>query len=148
VTAPAGNPGEISSIHFGQFILLILIAFVTIIGIRGGTQLRPIGIITAGNYTTAKNIPLLLNTPFSVARTLGHESLQTLIYFPKDDQLDKIFTPAHKRHTDQFRSLNVMIIILESFSREHIGSLNRDLENGQYKGFTPFSIHLPGTVFF
>ena len=139
VTAPRGKSrGKSLQYILVNSFFFILIAFVTIIGIRGGTQLRPIGIITAGNYTTAKNIPLLLNTPFSVARTLGHESLQTLIYFPKDDQLDKIFTPAHKRHTDQFRNLNVMIIILESFSREHIGSLNRDLENGQYKGFTPF----------
>jgi phosphoglycerol transferase MdoB-like AlkP superfamily enzyme len=31
-----------------------------------------------------------------------------------------------------------MIIILESISREHIGSLNHSLENGRYQGFTPF----------
>ncbi len=31
-----------------------------------------------------------------------------------------------------------MIILLESFSREHIGSLNRAYESGRYQGFTPF----------
>ena len=31
-----------------------------------------------------------------------------------------------------------MVIILESFSREHIGVLNRSLDNGRYQGFTPF----------
>jgi phosphoglycerol transferase MdoB-like AlkP superfamily enzyme len=116
----------------------LVVACITIIGIRGGTQLRPIGIITAGNYTTAKNIPLLLNTPFSIARTVGHESLQTLLFFKKDDQLEKTFTPVHKQHADHFRRLNIMIIIMESFSREHVGSLNRNLEDGKYKGFTPF----------
>jgi arylsulfatase A-like enzyme len=118
--------------------LFVLVGFITIIGIRGGTQLRPIGIITAGNYTTAKNIPLLLNTPFSVARTIGHGSLPTLLYYKKEDQLEKVYTPVHKPQADHFRKLNVMIIIMESFSREHFGSLNKDLENGEYKGFTPF----------
>src|SRR5690606_39752531 len=33
---------------------------------------------------------------------------------------------------------NVVIIILESFSREFIGYLNRDKENGTYRGYTPF----------
>ena len=116
----------------------LVIACLTVIGIRGGTQLRPIGIITAGNYTQAKNVPLLLNTPFSIARTIGHEKLQILLYYKKDDLLAKTFTPLHKRDTERFRNLNVMIIILESFSREHMGSLNRILENGEYKGFTPF----------
>jgi len=37
-----------------------------------------------------------------------------------------------------------MIIILESFSKEHIGSLNRDLANGNYQGFTPFLDSLAG----
>jgi arylsulfatase A-like enzyme len=116
----------------------VVILCLTVVGIRGGTQLRPIGIITAGNYTQAKNIPLVLNTPFSIARSVGHETLHTLLYYPKDDQLDKIFTPLHKSQQGHFRKLNVVIIILESFSREHFGLLNRDLENGEYKGFTPF----------
>jgi len=116
----------------------VVIIFLTIIGIRGGTQLRPISLITAGNYTNAKNVPLVLNTPFSIARTIGHGSLPTLLYYKQDVQLEKVFTPVHKKHEDHFRKMNVMIIILESFSKEHIGSLNPDLENGEYKGFTPF----------
>jgi phosphoglycerol transferase MdoB-like AlkP superfamily enzyme len=126
-----------------SFLFLVIIG-ITVIGIRGGFQLRPIGIITAGNYTQAKNVPLLLNTPFSIARSVGHETIQTLTYYRKEDQLEKIFTPLHKRHSDQFRHLNVMIIIMESFSREHIGALNLDLENGEYKGFTPFLDSLAG----
>ena len=37
-----------------------------------------------------------------------------------------------------FTNDNVVIIILESFAREYIGSLNHDLEGGTYQGYTPF----------
>jgi len=33
---------------------------------------------------------------------------------------------------------NVVILIVESFGREYIGALNQQLENGTYKGYTPF----------
>ncbi len=139
VQAPSGKSkgNSIRYLLVNSFIFLVIVSL-TIIGIRGGIQLRPIGIITAANYTQAKNVPLLLNTPFSIARSIGNERLQTIRYYKKDDQLEKIFTPLHKRHPGQSRKLNVVIIVMESFSREHIGSLNRDLENGEYKGFTPF----------
>ena len=32
---------------------------------------------------------------------------------------------------------NVVVLIVESFGREYIGALNRDLENGRYRGYTP-----------
>ena len=32
-----------------------------------------------------------------------------------------------------------MVIIIESFGREYIGALNQTLENGRYKGYTPFT---------
>jgi phosphoglycerol transferase MdoB-like AlkP superfamily enzyme len=139
VAAPRGkSKGKSLQYLFVHSLLFVIILFFTIIGIRGGTQLRPIGIITAGNYTNAKNIPLLLNTPFSIIRTIGHGSLETFKYYKKEDQLEKVYSPVHKPKAGSFRKLNVMIIILESFSREHVGSLNKELENGEYKGFTPF----------
>ncbi len=119
-------------------LLLIFVAFVTIIGIRGGTQRRPITIITAGNYTSAKYIPLLLNTPFSIAKTWGHEVLATKKYFSKETDLEKVYSPVHHYTGDGFKNYNIMIIIMESFSLEHIGVFNQSLDNGQYKGFTPF----------
>ncbi|MCX6245463.1 MAG: LTA synthase family protein [Bacteroidetes bacterium] len=139
VSAPKGSPkGKGVQDIIGQSVLFLVIMFIMVIGIRGGFQRRPISIITAGNYTSAKNVPLVLNTPFSIARTIGHESLQTLVFYKNEADLEIIYTPVHKAEAGNFRHLNVMIIVLESFSREHIGSLNRDLENGSYKGFTPF----------
>ena len=127
-----------------QTLWFLIAGFVSIIGIRGGFQLRPIGIITAGNYTTAKNVPLILNTPFSIARTVKHESLKSVNYFRKEHDLSAIYNPVHKGMNSGFRDFNVMIIILESFSAEHIGALNRNMDQGKYEGFTPFMDSLIG----
>jgi len=119
-------------------VLFVIIGILSVIGIRGGLQLRPIGLVTAGGFTTAKNVPLLLNTPFSIARTVGHETLKSITFFKKEADLARVYTPVHAGKTDGFKKLNVMIIIMESFSREHIGILNHSLENGRYQGFTSF----------
>ena len=119
-------------------LILIIFGVLSVVGIRGGVQLRPIGLVTAGNYTTAKYIPLVLNTPFSIIKTINHENLKTMKWFRKENELAKIYSPVHQGRSGGFRNYNVMIIILESFSREHIGSLNPALDNGRYQGFTPF----------
>ena len=121
-----------------NFILMALISGLAIIGIRGGVQLRPINIVTAANYTTAKNVPLVLNTPFSVIRTWNSPQLITRNWFRAEKELDQVYTPVHQGKPGNFRRMNVMIIIMESFSREHIGLLNHDLQDGHYQGFTPF----------
>ncbi len=122
-------------IHSFLFILTMGIA---VLGIRGGLQLRPISLVTAGNYTSAKNIPLLLNTPFALAKTFNREVLKPCTYFKNEKELSAVYTPVHKVKPKEFRKVNIMIIILESFSREHIGCLNHSLEDGHYQGFTPF----------
>lgn len=139
----ANSPGGKSNNGAFQYfvvnsILFAAIIAVSVIGIRGGLQLRPITLVTAGNYTSAKNIPLVLNTPFSIAKSFGHESLSSVSYFRKEKDVSAIYTPVHKPSTSTARDLNVMIIILESISSEHIGLVNRQLEEGRYQGFTPF----------
>jgi phosphoglycerol transferase MdoB-like AlkP superfamily enzyme len=119
-------------------ILFAAIITLSVIGIRGGLQLRPIGLVTAGNYTSAKNLPLVLNTPFSIAKTMENEALKPVTFYKKESDLAREYSPVHYGKTTGFKNYNVMIIILESFSSEHIGSLNHSLENGRYQGFTPF----------
>ena len=144
-SSPAGKGKKRKvSYYFVQTVLFIVILFLSVIGIRGGFQLRPISLITAGKYASAKNIPLLLNTPFSMVKTFNHSSLQVSRYFAKEADLAKIYTPVHQATSDKFRNYNVMIIILESFSREHFRYFNKGLENGHYLGFTPFLDSLCG----
>ena len=121
-----------------NILMMLLYAAVSVIGIRGGLQLRPINVVTAANYTTARNVPLVLNTPFSILRTWNNEQLKPVLWFKTEAALSKEYSPVHSGTPGNFRKMNVMIIIMESFSREHIGILNRELDNGRYQGFTPF----------
>ena len=122
-------------IHSAIFLVTI---FFTIIGIRGGFQLRPLSIIVAGKYTTAKNVPLVLNTPYSFLTTINKSTISLKYYFTKKE-LEAIYTPYHTAVPDSLsKRKNVVIIIVESLSTEHVGALNTSLENGTYKGHTPF----------
>lgn len=123
-------------------VIFLMYIPLTIMGVRGGvsTAVRPITISNANQYV---NHPVeaaaILNTPFSIIRTLGKSAFAVPDYFP-EDQLSSIYSPEHI--PDSYRSLtsqkNVVILILESFGREYIGAYNEKLEGGQYKGYTPF----------
>ncbi|MBN1200021.1 MAG: LTA synthase family protein, partial [Bacteroidales bacterium] len=130
-------------------ILFAVIVFLTVIGIRGGFQLRPITLVTAGKYASVNDIPLVLNTPFTILRTFTHKNLDHKAYFASDSELEKVFTPIHHGRKTGFKKFNVLIVVMESFSREHIGFLNKQLDGGTYRGFTPVfdSLIQRGTYF-
>lgn len=123
------------------FFALPLIAFFIIAGIRGGFRhsTRPITLSNAGEFVSdPRDISIVLNTPFSLIRTVGKTKVQKATYF-KEPQLEAIYSPLHApSETSALKKQNVVVIILESFSREFFGSLNRDRENGTYSGYTPF----------
>jgi phosphoglycerol transferase MdoB-like AlkP superfamily enzyme len=105
--------------------------------VRGGFQLRPIGIITASKYVDTNITPTVLNTPFTLMKSVGKQPLKALHYFNSQQELQKYYTSIHNPDKQQkFKPLNIVVIIMESLSKEHIGILNRDVEN--YRGFTPF----------
>ena len=131
--------------------LLSLLLFIPfgVAGIRGGftTAVRPITISNANQYADHPvEAALVLNTPFSLYRTIGKDVFVVPNYFNKED-LEVIYSPVHKPNipTDLKNASdsgmikkNIVILIVESFGREYIGALNRSLENGHYKGYTPF----------
>jgi len=98
---------------------------------RGGFQLKPLRVIHASEYTSAKNIPLVLNTPFTIMKTIGRKSIKPAKYFTYEE-LNTLFSPVKKYESSEKKETNIVIIILESFSAEYTGFLN----NG--KGYTPF----------
>jgi phosphoglycerol transferase MdoB-like AlkP superfamily enzyme len=96
-----------------------------------GTALKPIGIIDAATYSELKLAPLVLNTPFSIIKTLENENLEEHRYF-SEDSLTSIYYPVHQMEEKQAaKRMNVVIFILESFSKEYSGFMN----GGQ--GYTP-----------
>jgi phosphoglycerol transferase MdoB-like AlkP superfamily enzyme len=123
------------------FFALPLITVFIIAGIRGGFRhsTRPITLSNAGKFVKdPRDISIVLNTPFSLIRTVGKTKVQRATYFD-ERTLEKIFTPVHTpSDTAHFRKDNVVVIILESFSREFVGALNQSGENGSYEGYTPF----------
>ena len=128
-------------------IQLLLLAAVTPFGVaacRGGldSAIRPITISNANEYVERPTeCALVLNTPFALIRTIGKSVFTVPEYFKSQEELEKVFTPIHNRHRPSALSAldakNVVILIVESFGREYIGALNKELEDGNYKGYTP-----------
>ncbi|MDP4267222.1 MAG: sulfatase-like hydrolase/transferase [Bacteroidota bacterium] len=112
--------------------VIMLILF--IVGARGGIQYKNINITSASKYVSSGNIPLILNTPFAIIKTLNKESIHEFNYF-NNSKLNDYYNPVHCNiSSTTLKRKNVVIIILESFSKEHIGYLNGSKE----KSYTPF----------
>lgn len=108
-----------------SLVLIIGLGF-TVVFYRGGIQLKPINLLTASAYTRPENIPLLINTPFSVIKTLNNRVLPEK-HFMDDESLESEFSPIHKHlKMSRFNQYvpekpNFVILILESFGRDYIG---------------------------
>ena len=123
---------------------LLLAVPLTVAGIRGGftTAVRPITISNAKQYIARPTeAALVLNTPFALYRTIGKDVFIVPEYFSSPAELEAVYSPIHTVATiDTTATIkkNVVVLIVESFGREYIGALNKTLENGQYKGYTPY----------
>ena len=122
-----------------EALLFVLTVYFSVIGIRGGfgRYTRPITLSNALQYTnTPRESALVLNTPFSLMKSLENTQYVEPQYFPADE-LAKHMNPIHQADSlRETRTDNIIVIILESFSTEYIGFYNRDIDG--YKGYTPF----------
>ena len=120
---------------------LLLGAGLTVAGIRGGFTgtTRPITISNAiEKVQTPIESAIVLNTPFSIIRTIDIKTFDEVRFFD-NKEVASIYSPIHKGEpAGNFKPMNVVVLILESFTKEVVGSLNKDLEGGHYKGYTPF----------
>ena len=128
--------------YYSINLLMIPLVIALVIGAaRGGYKhsTRPITISNAARYVdNPQDVAIVLNTPFSIFRTLGKKALIKYNFFD-DKKLGQLYNPHYiPDKIKPFIYDNVVIIIIESFAREYIGSLNRDLEGGKYEGYTPF----------
>lgn len=119
--------------YINQIILYCLSIGIFLIGYRGGLQLKPITTVNAVEYTSVKYIPLVVNTPFTILKTLDVVGIEPKIYFANEKELALLYSPYHKGKTQPFKKLNVFVIALESFSKEYVGGLN-----ARKIGYTPF----------
>ena len=127
--------------YVAESLLMVVTIYFVVIGIRGGfgKYTRPITISNALQYTnTPQETAILLNTPFSLMKSLENTTYQHPHYF-SNEQAEQIFSPIHTDEieaNERLGSTNVVVIILESFSKEYIGFYNQHIAG--YEGYTPF----------
>ncbi len=129
--------------YIAQVLSLIILVPVAIIGIRGSAVAgtRPITISNANQYVNrAVETSVVLNTPFSIIRTIGKESFEDPCYM-SNEELEMTFSPVMKSMPvgTLNRGKNVVILIVESLGKEYIGFYNKELHKDvAWKGYAPF----------
>ncbi len=120
------KPGIMAWLYSVPMAVLLLIAC------RGGVQYVPLSILSASVYATPRFTSLVLNTPFTILKTVGKAVLSEKKYF-SDAVLEQTFSLRREpKGQKQFVPYNVVVIIMESFSKEYVGSMNHQ------EGYTPF----------
>lgn len=150
-----------------QSLFFVLLFPLAIAAMRGGftRSTRPITIANANQYVNQPHeAAIVLNTPFSVIRTIGKTTFVDPAYFDSAT-MEQIYTPVHiPQHTalslptdstlaadsiavqldGLLKGHNVVVLIVESFAREYIGYYHNGPFKSScpgianYKGFTPF----------
>jgi phosphoglycerol transferase MdoB-like AlkP superfamily enzyme len=122
--------------------VILLVATLSVIGMRGGWRhsTRPINMNNAGAFVSApEEMALVQNTPFCIFRTWGKKAFVHKNFFASEQELAKIYNPVHiPDSVGPARNDNVVVIILESFSRAFVGALNPHYEDPRDRSYTPF----------
>jgi phosphoglycerol transferase MdoB-like AlkP superfamily enzyme len=113
------------------FFAFTSVSAITVIGIRGGLQRIPIDVVDAGKYTEPKYISILLNTPFTIIKSLEKDELQKLDFGLTNEEMRLCKESITRFKADSSFKPNIIILMLESFSKEYTAI-------GQQKSFTPF----------
>lgn len=140
-------------IYYPVNTLLLILAFgLFTLGIRGTLSFenRPVTLSNAAFYTQdAQKASMILSNPFCIIRLSGVKDIEVMHYFD-DETAAQYFTPCHYPKANSIKDIgkkNVVIIVLEGFSKEHSKYLSPNLY--PKKGFTPFldSLMREGFVF-
>ncbi|MCP1995731.1 LTA synthase family protein [Flavobacterium sp. HSC-61S13] len=107
-------------------ICLLSVAVLFVCG-RGGFQKKPLRIVDASTYSQIGTTALVLNTPFTVLKTIGKKETLEDVHFFSDEESNAIFNPIQEFHHETPNKKNVVLLILESYGRENI-----------QRGLTPF----------
>jgi phosphoglycerol transferase MdoB-like AlkP superfamily enzyme len=123
--------------------MLVFIAFM-VLGVRGGVQLKPIGLLSASQYAPAQETAVVLNSAFTLMRSSGQRGIEKASFYKDEKEMTRIFDVQKNYsasdslgNTIPMQKKNVFVIILESFSAEHIGALTHQQGNTS-TDFTPF----------
>lgn len=130
--------------YFGfSIISFLIIATLIIGGIRGGDfqkSTRPINLVDAGKHVKKINhSDVVLNTPFAIIRTLFSNSFKKPNFTDVNEEIIAELTQPIKQYDNNLPTKpNVVVFILESYSREYIGAFNSILKIPNLKSHAPF----------
>ena len=113
-----------------KYVLTIVLTIgLTFLGIRGTNRI-PLDFADAGTYTKPQYVSLVLNTPFCILKSLDKQKLEEY-HFVKDEYAQELIQPIKHYKDKTFKEQNIVILLLESFSKEYTGIGNR-------RSITPF----------
>lgn len=123
-------------------LVMIVLFSLIVIGLRSGLPPKqdfPLMPSDAGQYVSNPNdVAIVQNTPFCMFLTWDKPVYKKVDYF-SEKELDSIYSPIHLPDSSSIqKKMNVVILICESLGKEPIGFYNKTLDNGTYKGVTPF----------
>lgn len=126
--------------HIIKTICYLAILFLTLTAMRGGWQLRPLSLIHAGEYASPQYIPIVLNTPFTLIRTLGKEVIEEKDYFKNLEEAETVFSPDQSSNNPSAIEApavkNVIMVVLEGISQELFKFYNP--QKPDYPQYCPF----------
>jgi len=128
--------------YLSSLFIFLLSATFCVMGARGGDlkkSTRPITIIDSmDNVNNPQHADIILNTPFTILKTLFKKPFKLINKFNNDEILNELNTIKQYNRVLNDNSPNVIIFILESMGREYWGSMNKERKIMDFKGFTPF----------
>lgn len=130
-------------VYFSTSVLgIALFGILSIAGIRGGnlsTSTRPINILDASRHVnTSFEADVILNSPFSIIRTIGKNKGFRIYNFVDSLSIDKYVRPIKLYKRDVDIKPNIVFFILESFGSEYVGAIGRERNIPDYRSYTPF----------
>jgi phosphoglycerol transferase MdoB-like AlkP superfamily enzyme len=124
---------SVSALRYGVSTALVITVLVLVA--RGGLGLRPISIISISQYSSPENVGFVSNTAFTMLKSFEEPGLDRLKLLQEKEAFAQ-FTPIRQYDTQPFEnfgdSLNVVVVILESFGSEWLGNSKEN------QSFTPF----------
>ena len=128
----SGNTTPVYTVKnsFSFVFLFALCSGSLLLGVRGGVQYIPLQIVDAGKFVPPKMVPIVLNTPFTIVRSLESTQLEELRLVSNESAFNYI-RPVQHFNRKVFQKKNIVVLILEGFSKEYT-------RIGRRKSLTPF----------
>ena len=134
-------------------VVLVLLVPSLIFGIRGFSfkaGVIPLTVMDASKYARdISQVNVLLNTPFTILRTMGKNKGFKEFKFTTDTYIAEHIKPIKQYSREVPTKPNIVLIILEGMGDEYLGVMNQHTNIANYRTHTPFldSLAQPGYYF-